>query len=240
MGFTLIELLVVIALIAVLASLLTPALGKSRAAARAAQCTSNLRQFALATTMYWDEHDGLAFRYAQAPTNGGVVYWFGWLGEGPEGTRAFEASAGPLGTYLPCQNVSRCPALRTDSPQFKAKAKVSGGACGYGYNLTFSPPLDRPPFATASLSQPAGLAVFADAAQVNTFQAPASPTHPLLEEFYYLNTREPTAHFRHAARALTSFADGHVAPERARPESFDPRMPQEKVGILRDEVLLVP
>ncbi|XOV75417.1 MAG: type II secretion system protein [Phycisphaerales bacterium] len=58
-AFTLIELLVVVAVIAILVSVLLPALSRSRDAARAAVCTGNLRQMGLLTRAFATSNDGL-------------------------------------------------------------------------------------------------------------------------------------------------------------------------------------
>jgi prepilin-type N-terminal cleavage/methylation domain-containing protein/prepilin-type processing-associated H-X9-DG protein len=57
-GFTLIELLVVIAVIAVLMSILLPALAKVREQARRTKCAANIRQQVLSLTMYGQENQG--------------------------------------------------------------------------------------------------------------------------------------------------------------------------------------
>lgn len=237
-AFTVGELVIVIGVTVLLVAVLLPALNQTKCTARRILCVNNVRQLALAAQLYWDENQGRAFRYRGPSINGGDVYWFGWIERGVEGKRLFDPSFGALDPYLDSRRVEICPSLKYSAPNFKYKA--ADVAFGYGYNLHLSRPMDRAPFSLASLHSSSKTAVFADAAQVNTFQFPASLANPLLEEFYYVSTNELTAHFRHREKATVSFCDGHVSSERPVVNSIDTRMPREFLGRLQPQVLATP
>src|SRR5207237_5814516 len=82
-GFTLIELLVVIAIIALLISILLPALGLAREQGKVAKCVANMRQIALFHHMYLDQEDGptwwLDFGYNNYGYNVGTENGYGGL-----------------------------------------------------------------------------------------------------------------------------------------------------------------
>jgi prepilin-type N-terminal cleavage/methylation domain-containing protein len=70
-AFTLIELLTVIAIIGILAAIIIPTVGRVRESARAAVCTSNLRQLGFAMAMYANENKD----YYPLQSNGSTTTW---------------------------------------------------------------------------------------------------------------------------------------------------------------------
>jgi prepilin-type N-terminal cleavage/methylation domain-containing protein/prepilin-type processing-associated H-X9-DG protein len=111
-GFTLVELLVVIGIIALLISILLPALNRARAAGQTVKCLSNLRQFAMANIMYANDNNGIVV-FPRDQTNridGNDVFWFQFLTP-YMGRNEMSRSVNVGG---PAQIVRDCPAYQDD------------------------------------------------------------------------------------------------------------------------------
>jgi prepilin-type N-terminal cleavage/methylation domain-containing protein/prepilin-type processing-associated H-X9-DG protein len=120
-GFTLVELLVVIAVIAILASLLLPALNRAKSKAEGIYCLNNTKQLLVAWHIYADDHnDVLAYNVGG---NGGrsiashtKLNWvdniMSWESLDSDNTNLTTITDASLGPYARSVAIYRCPSDR--------------------------------------------------------------------------------------------------------------------------------
>ncbi len=122
-GFTLIELLVVISIIAVLLSILMPALGRAKLLAQRIVCANNIHQQHIPQMVYASENDG-KFPEHDGPR---VNYYYSAFGDN---TRIWEYMHGT--SYFPVSDVFICPSLKKWGGPLKDTEWLYQGDAWYG------------------------------------------------------------------------------------------------------------
>ncbi len=134
-AFTLVELLVVVAIIALLLSILLPAMDKARAVARTVVCMSNQRQLAMGNFQYAEDYRGTVV--ASSKNGGSWHHWMGYIRGTDLVTQNGVVDNDP---YVPGGPIYGCPDF--ESHDINIESGVYDGTSGfsprYGYGM-YSP-----------------------------------------------------------------------------------------------------
>ena len=236
-GFTLVELLAAIAIVMVLSVVSLGAGWKVYESSSLAVSANNIRQLAAGGANYLAEHNYVYWPWCEYDFAAKETIW--WWGRetdaskaSPEGSRDFDPSSGPLGAYIP-KGTRPDPSFSLGGSAFKPKFR--NGYIGAGYNTLLGGGWywSKDPAKLQNywqLSDPSKVVVFFTSAQVNAFQSPASAKNPMIEEFYGIDAREVTIHFRNNGKAMVSFASGNAGFLDMDESTRDKRMPKANVG----------
>jgi len=226
-AFTLVELLVVIATIALLMSILMPALAAARAEGKAVVCKSNIRQLILANIGYSNENDGFCVPAASDmyPRGENLHRWHGVRNDKGE---PFDPLRGPLAEYLTDGKVKECPGKVRFVKGKKWGESFEKGCGGYGYNMTYlgsclwQAGLDfkesyRQTTRMLKISKPDETLMFADCAM--SLEEGSYIEYSFAEPPYFVINGQlftgmyssPSIHFRHRDKANIGWADGHIS-----------------------------
>ena len=229
-GFTLIELLVVISIIAVLITVLMPALSAAKSRSKMVVCKNNLYQLALANIGYATENEG-SFVAAGFDMFPGGDNNHRWHGVRDDNTLPFDSSRGPLAAYLGDGLVKQCPQKVQFVKGNPSDWDFEDGCGGYGYNMTYlGSRIWSEGFATATayqtstkdfqVNKPTQTLMFADTALERLdAETPYYIEYSFTEPRYFIHNGQeqpnwpdpsPSIHFRHIGRANTGWTDGHV------------------------------
>ena len=191
--FTLIELLVVIAIIAILASMLLPALGKAKAKAVAIKCTSNLKQMALATNMYaGDNNDSAPLAVAYSYNGYDLVGQWLWDLADYTGVNMKIWADYQQGDHAPLE----CPSYSGDRSFYAYGMNLWIGGAWDGASGAYT---SFPPCKLSNVKNPTQAILFSDVVNNSGWTG----------QWNQRLTTWPEAAFRHSAYLNAAFADGH-------------------------------
>ncbi len=203
-AFTLIELLVVIAIIAVLASMLLPALSQARAKAQSLKCMNNLRQLTLAVLSYTVEHDAFFPHGTEHNANRDLIYseLKEYTGVDPDKYRW---------RPYPERGVWVCPG---DSVRLSRNYSNGNRTGSYALNYYAACDNSNPRMRKISqLKQPAQVAFFADGMNwkyVFVWMGVGVNQYPFKLTGAYENDSGSWVDFRHNGVANFGYLDGHI------------------------------